>query len=113
MNMNSEIETIAISSKTILHYCKYHPGGLCRPQGLTKTRPQDNPRQMVKGEKNTFQLDRTTIGSQVTTYTISTSSIDIIMNKINTTREKERIPTRRTSLLFLTGLINKIENFNR
>jgi hypothetical protein len=51
MNMNSEIETIAISSKTILHYCKYHPGGLCRPQGLTKTRPQDNPRQMVKGEK--------------------------------------------------------------
>lgn len=85
MNTNGETGTTATSSKTILHYCKYHPGGLRRPQGLTKkTRPQDNPRRMVKGEtkkKKLLELYRTTtIGSQVTSYTTSsTSGIDIIL----------------------------------
>lgn len=83
MNTNGETGTTATSSKTILHYCKYHPGGLRRPQGLTKkTRPQDNPRRMVKGgtKKKLLELDRTTIGSQATSYTTSsTSGIDIIL----------------------------------
>lgn len=68
MNMDGEIGTVAISSKTnITFICKYHPRGLCRPQGLTKTRPRDNPRQMVKGEgkKIPFELDRPTIGSHL------------------------------------------------